>query len=90
MSLICVGRQQKLFFFFQLHTVVKLFLNTITIFETKQRYQLQPEDDIRCALTTTKLFRQTCETNSETRFSLKFVKLGDESNLLKLVFVLFS
>jgi len=56
MSPICVGRQQKLFFFSQLHTVVKLVLNTITIFETKQRYQLHPEDDIRCALTTTKLF----------------------------------
>jgi len=36
------------------------------------------------------LFRQTCETNSETRFSLKFVNVGDEPILLKLVFVSFS
>jgi len=28
------------------------------------------------------LFRQTCETNSETRFSLIFVNAGDESNSL--------
>jgi len=32
-SLICVGRQQKLFFFFQLHTIVKLFFNDVTIFK---------------------------------------------------------
>jgi len=43
----------KALFFFQLHTVVKLFFNDITIFETKHRYHLQPEDDTRCALTTT-------------------------------------
>jgi len=36
------------------------------------------------------LFRQTCETNSETRLSLKSVKVGDEPNLLKLVFASFS
>ena len=36
------------------------------------------------------LFQQTCETNSETRFSLKFVNVGDEPNLLKLAFVSFS
>jgi len=40
-SVICVGRQQKLFFFFQLHTVVKLFFNDLTIFKTTHRYQLQ-------------------------------------------------
>jgi len=32
-TLICVGRQQKLFSFFQLHTVVKLFFNDVTIFK---------------------------------------------------------
>ena len=64
MSLICVGRQQKLFFLFHQHTVVKLFFNDITIFKTRHRYQLQAEDDIRWALTTTgpyfdKLVKQT-------------------------------
>jgi len=68
-SLICVGRQQKLFFFFQLHTVVKLFFNDITIFKSKHRYQLQPEDDIRWALVTTgsyfdKLVKQSQGQNS--------------------------
>ena len=33
------------------------------------------------------LFRQTCETNSETRFLLKFLNVGDTLNLLNLVFV---
>jgi len=36
------------------------------------------------------IFQQTCETNSETRFSFKSVNVGDEANLLKLVFVSFS
>jgi len=36
------------------------------------------------------LFRRTSETNSETGFSLKFVKVDDEPNLPKLVFVSFS
>jgi len=31
------------------------------------------------------LFRQSCETNSETWFSLKFVNVSDKWNLLKLV-----
>ena len=44
-SLICVGRQQKLFFS-QLHTIVKLFFNDIVIFETRHQYQLQPGGDI--------------------------------------------
>jgi len=35
------------------------------------------------------LFCETCETNWETRFSLKFVNVGDKPNFLKLVFVLF-
>jgi len=47
-----------------------------TIFKTRHRYQLQPEDDIRWLLETTgSLLRQTCETNSETRFSLKFLNV---------------
>jgi len=32
----------------------------------------------------------TCETNSQTWFSLKFLNVGNKPNLLKLVFVLFS
>jgi len=36
------------------------------------------------------LFGQTCETNSETRFSLKFFNVGDKPTFLKLVFVLLS
>jgi len=47
---ICIGRQQKLIFFFQLHTIVKLFFNDITIFKTKHWHQLQPDDDISWAL----------------------------------------
>jgi len=39
--------------FFQVHAVVKLFFNTITIYKIKQRYQLQREDDIKCASTIT-------------------------------------
>ena len=83
-SLTCVRRQQKLFCFFQLHTPVKPFFNNITTFKTKHGYQLQPEDDIRwCALKTTspcfvKLVKQT-----ETRFSLKFVNVGDEQKFPK-------
>jgi len=41
----------KIALFFQLHIVVKMFFNDITIFETRHRYQLQPEDDIRCKFT---------------------------------------
>jgi len=68
-SLICVGRLQKLFFFFHLHTVVKLFFSDITIFKTKHRNQLQLEDDNRWALTTTgsyfeKLVKQTQRQDS--------------------------
>jgi len=32
--------------FLQLHTVVKQFFNDMTIFKTKHRYRLQPQDDI--------------------------------------------
>jgi len=82
MSLICVGRQQKLFFLFHQHTVVKLFFNDITIFKTRHRYQLQAEDDIRWALTTTgpyfdklvkqtqrKILIETCECGRWTEFA---------------------
>ena len=63
-SQISIGRKQKIFFVFQLHTVVKLFFNDTTIFKTKHRNQIQPEDDISCALTATspyfdKLVKQT-------------------------------
>ena len=80
-SLICVRGQQKVFCFFQLHTPVKLFFNDITTFKTKHGYQLQPEDNIShqvmCVEDHQPLFRQTGETNSETRFSLKFVNVGE-------------
>jgi len=61
-SLIWIGRQKSSFL--QLHTNVKLFFNDITIFKTRHRYQLQPEDDIMCALKSTgpyfnKLVKQT-------------------------------
>ena len=83
--LICVGRKQKLFF--QQYTVVKRFFNDITIFSflnsTRGQHQV-------CVDEHNPLFRQTCETNSKTRLSLKFVNVGDEPNLLKLVFVSFS
>jgi len=67
-SLTCVRRQQKLFWFFQLHTIVKLFFNT-NYFQnqariptsTRTRHQVMCVDDHK------PLFRQTCETNSETR-----------------------
>ena len=66
-SLTCVRRQQKLFWFFQLHTIVKLFFNT-NYFQnqariptsTRTRHQVMCVDDHK------PLFRQTCETNSET------------------------
>jgi len=51
---------------------------------TRRRHQVMCVDDHK------PLFRQTGETNSETRFSLKFVNVDDEPNLLKLVFVPFS
>jgi len=80
-SLICVGRRQKLFFFFQLHTAVKLFFNDIIIFKTmasiptstRRRHQVCIDDH-------RSLFQQTCETNSEARFSLQSVNVGDEPN----------
>ena len=83
-SLWSVSAGNKSSCFFQLHTPVKLFFNNITTFKTKHGYQLQPEDDIRwCALKTTspcfvKLVKQT-----ETRFSLKFVNVGDEQKFPK-------
>jgi len=48
---------------------VKLFFNDTTIFKTKHRNQLQPEDDIKWALTTTspyfdKLVKQTQRQDS--------------------------
>ena len=76
-SLICVRRQQKLFCFFQLHCLpLWSCFSTLTIFKTKHGHQLQPDDH-------KPLFRQTCETNSETRFSLKSVNVGDEQKFPK-------
>jgi len=62
-------RQATKTLFVQLHTVVKLFFNDITIFKTRRRYQLQPEDDTRCALKTAgprfdKLVKQTQKQDS--------------------------
>ena len=68
-NLWCVSAGNKSSFPFPIHTVVKLFLNDISIFKTKHRYQFQPEDDIRCALKTTgayfnKLVKQTQRQDS--------------------------
>jgi len=49
----------------------------------RRRHQVCVEDH-------TSLFLQTCETNSETRLSLKLVDVGDEPNLLQLAFASFS
>jgi len=48
---------------------VKQFFKDMTIFKTRHRYQLQSEDDIRCALKTTgpyfdKLVKQTKRQDS--------------------------
>jgi len=74
---------KKLFFFFQLHTNVKLLFNDKTIFKTKHRNQLQPEDDIRWTLTTTspyfdKLVKQTQRQDSHWNLWMwvKFVNVG--------------
>jgi len=87
---ICGYRQQKLLLFPTCFIpLVKLFFNTITIYKTKHRFQIQPEDNIRCGLTTTDPYfdKPAKQTNSEIRFSLKFVNLDDKTNLLKLMFV---
>jgi len=51
---------------------------------TRKRHQVMCVDDHK------PLFRQTGETNSETRSSMKFLNVGDKPNLLKLVFASFS
>jgi len=50
---------------------------------TRRRHQM-------CVKNRRPSFWQTCETNSETRFSSKLVNVGDEEKLLKPVFVSFS
>ena len=59
-SLICVGRQQKLFFFLHLHTVVKLFFNDIIIFKTRHR---------------DKIVLEVCECGQWTEFAKTSVRI---------------
>ena len=84
-SLICVRRQQKLLCFFQLHSPVKLSFNDITTFKNQARIptSTRRRHQVMCVTDHKPLFRETGETNSETRFSLKFVNVGDEQKFPK-------
>jgi len=62
---------------------VKLFFNDATIFKTKYRYQLQPEENIRCALTTT----SPHFNKLRNKILIEVCDVGDELNLLRLVFL---
>ena len=68
---ICVWRQQKFFSnyipLWTCFSTMELFLNQTPIPNSTRRRHQVGVDDHRL------LVRQTCETNSETRFSLKFV-----------------
>ena len=93
-SLICIGRQQKLFFFFQLHTVMKLFFNDINIFKSKRGYHLQQDDDIRwCALTTTspyfdKLVKQTQRKGSHWNLWMRAMNEFSKTSICIILVVL--
>jgi len=67
-----------------------LFSNDMTIFKkpsTDTNFNQKKTSGVRWWPQA--LIWQTCKTNSKTRFALKFVNVGTELNLLKLVFVSF-
>jgi len=89
-SLWCVSAGNKNAFAFFSYTPLRNCFSTLQLFlkpSTATNFNQKTTWGVRWQ---PQAFISTCETNSETWFSFKFLNVGNKPILIKLVFVLFS